>query len=66
MADKKDAQPKKSKPLEVWKLYEVSGSTLKRKNKFCPKCSQGTFLAAHSNRTTCGKCGYTEFSKAAK
>ncbi|MEE9525386.1 MAG: 30S ribosomal protein S27ae [Candidatus Woesearchaeota archaeon] len=42
-------------------LYEVSGNTLKRKNRSCPKCGQGTFLAAHKNRSTCGKCGYTEF-----
>ena len=42
-------------------LYEVSGKELKRKNRSCPKCGQGTFLAAHKNRLTCGKCGYTEF-----
>tara|TARA_Y100000310_G_C20526978_1_gene736543 strand:- start:599 stop:817 length:219 start_codon:yes stop_codon:yes gene_type:complete len=58
----KDAPPvKKGKPYERWKLYEVSGTTLKKKNKYCPKCSEGNLLANHSNRLTCGKCQYTEF-----
>ncbi|MEM4271800.1 MAG: 30S ribosomal protein S27ae [Candidatus Pacearchaeota archaeon] len=55
MADK----PKKK--FQVSKLYEVSGSALKRKNRTCPKCGKSVFLAKHSNRYTCGKCGYTEF-----
>lgn len=45
-----------------WELYDVSGG-LKRKGKFCPKCGQGTFMAQHKNRYTCGKCNYTEFVK---
>ena len=44
-------------------LYTFAGSKLERKNKSCPKCGAGTFLAEHSNRKTCGKCGYTEFRK---
>ncbi|MFH0978004.1 MAG: 30S ribosomal protein S27ae [Candidatus Woesearchaeota archaeon] len=47
----------KKHPTKVWKLY-VQG---KSKNKFCPKCGKGYFLAAHKDRSTCGKCGYTEF-----
>ncbi len=27
--------------------------------KFCSKC--GARMAAHENRFSCGKCGYTEF-----
>tara|TARA_Y100000310_G_C19962197_1_gene481719 strand:- start:226 stop:444 length:219 start_codon:yes stop_codon:yes gene_type:complete len=61
MAEKESKPPKKGKPYERWKLYEVSGTTLKRKNKFCPKCSEGNLLANHSDRLTCGKCHYTEF-----
>jgi len=50
-------------PTEViHELYEVSGSEVKRKNKSCPKCGPGTFLAKHKNRVNCGKCGYTEFN----
>ena len=48
---------KKKKPAtQVWKLYEGD----KRKNKTCPKCGPGIFLAEHKDRRSCGKCGYME------
>jgi small subunit ribosomal protein S27Ae len=57
-------KPKKDKPSSnKYALYEVSGSEVKRKNKFCPKCGTGVFLAQHKDRLTCGRCGYTEFTK---
>ncbi len=40
--------------------YEVKGDQLVRKNKSCPKCGPGVFMAAHKDRVTCGKCGYME------
>lgn len=43
-----------------WNLYNVSSGKIERKNKTCPKCSEGTFLAEHKDRLTCGKCGYME------
>jgi len=57
MGDKKE--PGKSHPNNVYKSY----SDGKSKNKACPKCGTGTFLAQHKDRTHCGKCGYTEFTK---
>ncbi len=39
-----------------YKLYQ-SG---KAKNRSCPKCGPGIFMANHKNRTSCGKCSYTE------
>ncbi len=57
---KKQKNPKKHKGR--WELYDAS-SGLKRKNKSCPKCGQGTFLAQHKDRLTCGKCGYMESTK---
>lgn len=67
MAEKaeKKAPPKKAakKTSRKYKLYQVSGDTLKRKNKSCPKCGTGVFLAAHKTRLTCGACHYTEFLK---
>lgn len=41
-------------------IYTVSGDSLERKNKLCPKCN--VFMANHKNRKVCGKCGYSEFS----
>jgi len=46
-----------------WEKYDLSGGGVKRKNKICPKCGAGVFMAHHSDRDTCGKCGYTEFRK---
>ena len=41
-------------------VYEISGESITRKNKSCPKCGVGTFLANHKDRSSCGKCGYME------
>jgi len=56
---KKKSNPRK--PNKRWERYDTSGG-LKRKNKFCPKCGEGVFLAKHKDRETCGKCGYTQFA----
>jgi small subunit ribosomal protein S27Ae len=55
---KKQKKPKK--PNQVWKLYEKKGEEISRKNKNCPKCGAGVYMASHKDRTTCGKCGYME------
>ena len=58
-------KPKVSKASKKgkWNLYEKKGDKIERKNKSCPKCGQGTFMAKHSSRLYCGNCHYTEFSK---
>lgn len=58
MADKKSKKSKK--PNQVWKLYEKKGEEISRKNKSCPKCGAGIFMASHKDRFTCGKCHYME------
>jgi len=63
MADKKKGAGKPEKKKESRKLhkaYEVSGDSLKRKNKTCPKCGSGVFMAEHKDRYSCGKCGFME------
>ena len=54
---------KPKKQYKVSKFYNVSGGSVSRKLKFCPKCGEGVFLAEHKDRTACGKCKYTEFKK---
>jgi len=61
----KEATKKKSLKGR-WSLYQVSGNKLERKNKSCPKCGQGTFMAKHANRLTCGQCHYTLFETQSK
>ena len=53
----------KKKGPSISKLYDASGAKIARKNKFCPKCGPGYFMAAHANRIVCGKCAYTEYVK---
>lgn len=48
------------------KFYEVKGGKLARRNKICPRCGGGVFLAEHKNRRACGVCGYTEWKKEEK
>lgn len=55
---KKKRKPKKTSRTSS--NYEAAGTELKRKNKFCPKCGEGVFLAGHKDRLTCGKCHYME------
>ena len=57
-AASKNAPVPKGKQYHMYKIFEVAGSGVKRKNKTCPKCS--VFLANHKDRWTCGKCGYME------
>lgn len=45
------------------KVYSMNGSELSRNKKPCPRCGPGTWLAAHTGRSYCGKCGYTIFEK---
>ncbi|MBI2101759.1 30S ribosomal protein S27ae [Candidatus Woesearchaeota archaeon] len=56
------AKEAKKKSKGKWNLYQVSGSKIERKNKSCPKCGSGTFMAKHASRMYCGQCHYTEFS----
>jgi len=42
-------------------LFKIEGNNIRRERKYCPKCGPGVFLAEHNDRSSCGKCGYTEF-----
>jgi len=66
MADnkkEKGGKEKKGKSLQVYKSYQVSGDKLQRKNRNCPKCGPGVFLAEHKDRVSCGKCHYMEMKR---
>lgn len=56
----KVAKAKKPKSKKA-SMYEVSEDHAKRKNKACPKCGPGVFMAMHEKRNHCGKCGFTEW-----
>jgi small subunit ribosomal protein S27Ae len=52
-AEKAEKAGKSKKDVKVYKP-----------GRSCPKC--GSRMAEHSDRFTCGKCGYTEFKKQGK
>jgi len=57
---KKDAKKTKKPAYKIHNVYNVSGDKIESKNKTCPKCGSGVFMAKHKDRWTCGKCKYME------
>ena len=55
----------KRKTKKTSKRYVLYDKTT-RKNKSCPKCGPGVFLAKHKDRLVCGKCHYMESSSKAE
>ncbi len=45
--------------MQHWKMYKDG----KHKSRPCPRCGAGTWLAEHKDRSTCGKCRYSETKK---
>jgi len=63
MAAKKAAAPKGKVAPTKGSAYKAAGDKVERTKPQCPKCGAGVFMATHADRTSCGKCGYTEFKK---
>jgi small subunit ribosomal protein S27Ae len=61
MAAAKKADSKKSRTRGAY--FNVAGGKVTTGKKYCPRCGPGIMMADHKDRTTCGKCGYTEFKK---
>ena len=53
----------KTKSESVYKFYKIDGDKLTRSKRDCPRCGKGVFMSEHKDRSSCGKCGFTEFSK---
>ena len=48
---------------QIYKFYKVDNDNVTRLRKECPRCGKGNFLAEHSDRLSCGKCGYADFKQ---
>lgn len=46
--------------MSAHNYYTIEGDKLVRTHKECPKCGPGYFMAKHSDRQSCGHCGYLE------
>ncbi len=53
----------KHENVKVWEKYDVEGDDLERKQRTCPRCGDGVFLADHGDRLTCGSCGFSEIKE---
>ncbi len=62
-AAKGGAGKAKKKGRLLSSLYLVAGERIQRKNKYCPKCGPGVFMALHKDRVVCGKCRYCELGR---
>jgi len=54
---------KEKKATSKRMYYKIDGGKIVRERQNCPKCGPGTFMGKHNDRTSCGRCGYTEFFK---
>ncbi|UCE44548.1 MAG: 30S ribosomal protein S27ae [Candidatus Bathyarchaeota archaeon] len=43
--------------------YRLEGEKLERLLPFCERCGPGYFMADHSDRYTCGHCGFTRYKR---
>jgi small subunit ribosomal protein S27Ae len=58
---KKGKKPHKNKPTsKKYSKYKLGDDKVTR-DRFCPRCGPGIFLAKSKARFYCGKCHYTEF-----
>jgi small subunit ribosomal protein S27Ae len=48
------------------KRYEADGDKVIRLKKECERCGDAVYMAGHSDRWTCGKCGYTIYKRGRK
>jgi ubiquitin-small subunit ribosomal protein S27Ae len=53
---------KKSGQVQIYKFFEITEGKLVRKKRDCPRCGKGVYMGQHTDRSSCGKCGFTEFS----
>lgn len=53
----------KKKRKGVFSYYKVDEKGLTRLRPFCERCGPGYFMADHSDRYTCGHCGFTRYKR---
>ncbi len=65
VAKPKKAKVEKKKKIEkrIFTYYKFDEKTLARLRPFCERCGPGFFMADHSNRYTCGHCGFTRYKE---
>jgi small subunit ribosomal protein S27Ae len=65
-AAKTENKPKekaKKKATGISVMYKVEGEKVSRARPTCERCGPGYFMADHSDRYTCGHCGFTRYKQ---
>jgi len=64
----KAEKPEKKKKQEkgVFTLYKIENDKVVRLRPTCERCGPGYFMADHSDRYTCGHCGFTRYKPTEK
>mgnify|MGYP001100244277 CR=1 FL=1 len=52
---------KKKKEKGAFSVYKMENDKILRLRPTCERCGPGYFMADHSNRYTCGHCGFTRY-----
>jgi len=59
-------EKKRKKGKKVFSLYKIENDKVARLRPTCERCGPGYFMAEHSDRYTCGHCGFTRYKLAEK
>jgi len=64
----KAEKPEKRKKEEkgIYTLYKIENDKVIWLRPTCERCGPGYFMADHSDRYTCGHCGFTRYKPAEK
>jgi len=54
-------QKKKREEKGIYTLYKIEADKVTRLRPTCERCGAGFFMAEHSDRYTCGHCGFTRY-----
>jgi len=60
-AEKPKREKKKKQEKGVHAMYKVEGEKVSRLRPTCERCGPGYFMGAHTDRYTCGHCGFTRY-----
>lgn len=60
---KKRVEKKKKIGKKMFTYYKLGDGNLVRLRPFCERCGQGYFMADHSDRYTCGHCGFSRYKQ---
>lgn len=63
-AEKRKREKKHREEKGIHALYKIEGDKVARLRPTCERCGTGFFMGDHSDRYTCGHCGFTRYKQA--